>query len=285
MDLFFGFFGLPTWVVVFVLLILTSAAALAPVFIRRRVSLERLVLNNEVAGFKYATLGVIYAVLLGFVVITVWEQYEDAEEHVREESGVLEALIQLGRELPEEARQPALDAMRAYLRAVIHDEWPAMAARRGESAEATAALKQLQDHYLDFGPGSARETTLLDKSFDLVIRLSETRQERLAGAEGALPPVLGALLVGALLTIGFTLFFGAPNVIAQGAMTGIICLMVLLVLSAALMLNRPYSGDVSVSPRPLEEVLEQIDADAPAAGGYSGARGRLSAMKRGPAHG
>lgn len=263
MDLFFGFFSLPTWVVVFVLLILTSAAALAPVFIRRRVSLERLVLNNEVAGFKYATLGVIYAVLIGFVVIAVWEQYEDAEEHVREESGVLEALIQLGPELPEGARQPALDAMRAYLRAVIDDEWPAMAARRGESAEATAALRQLQDRYLDFEPGSARETTLLDKLFDLVIRLDEIRQERLAGAEGALPPVLGAaLLVGALLTIGFTLFFGAPNVIAQGAMTGIICLMVLIVLSAAMMLNRPYSGDVSVSPRPLAEVLEQIDVNA-----------------------
>ncbi|HEX6144858.1 MAG TPA: hypothetical protein VFZ01_19245, partial [Geminicoccaceae bacterium] len=185
MDLFFGFFGLPTWVVVFVLLILTGGAALAPVFIRRRVSLERLVLNNEVAGFKYATLGVIYAVLLGFVVITVWEEYEDAEEHVREESGVLEALIQLGAELPEGARQPALDGLRAYLGAVIDEEWPAMAARReGESAAATAALRQLQDRYLDFEPGSARETTLLDKSFDLVIRLNEIRQERLASAEG-----------------------------------------------------------------------------------------------------
>jgi hypothetical protein len=66
MNLFFGFFGLPTWLVVFVLLILTSAAALAPVIIKRRVRLERLVLNNEVAGFKYATLGVFYCVRLGF---------------------------------------------------------------------------------------------------------------------------------------------------------------------------------------------------------------------------
>ncbi|HEX6144723.1 MAG TPA: hypothetical protein VFZ01_18540, partial [Geminicoccaceae bacterium] len=61
-------------------------------------------------------------------------------------------------------------------------------------------------------------------------------------------------------------------------------LMVLLVLSAAMMLNRPYSGDVSVSPRPLEEVLDQIDAVAPAAA-RGGARGRLSTMQRGPAYG
>lgn len=260
MDLLFGFFGSPTWVVVLVLLILTSAATLAPVFIRRRVSLERLVLNNEVAGFKYATLGVIYGVLLGFAVVTVWEQYQEAEDDVREESGLLEALLQLAEELPERDREPVLNDLRTYLTAVIDEEWPAMAARQGGSADATTALRRLQERYLRLEPESSLETTLRDRSFDLIIQLNEIRRQRLASAEGALPPVIGAaLVVGAVLTIGFTLFFGAPNVLAQGAMTGIICLMVLLVLSAAMMLNRPYSGDVSVAPHPLADVLEQID--------------------------
>ena len=31
--------------------------------------------HNEVAGFIFATVGVVYAVLLAFVVIVVWEQF------------------------------------------------------------------------------------------------------------------------------------------------------------------------------------------------------------------
>jgi hypothetical protein len=38
--------------------------------------------HNDVAGFIYAALGVIYAVLLALVVISVWEEYQGASETV-----------------------------------------------------------------------------------------------------------------------------------------------------------------------------------------------------------
>ena len=44
-------------------------AMVGPILIRRRLGLERLSTNNEVAGFKFATVGVLYAVLLAFAVI------------------------------------------------------------------------------------------------------------------------------------------------------------------------------------------------------------------------
>ena len=48
----------------------------------KKKSLEKLTANNEVAGFKFALIGVLYAVLLGFTVIIVWEQFEDVEKDV-----------------------------------------------------------------------------------------------------------------------------------------------------------------------------------------------------------
>jgi hypothetical protein len=42
--------------------------------------------HNDVAGFIYAALGVIYAVLLALVVITVWEEYQAASETVEQEA-------------------------------------------------------------------------------------------------------------------------------------------------------------------------------------------------------
>jgi hypothetical protein len=42
--------------------------------------------HNDVAGFIYAALRVIYAVLLALVVISVWEEYQAASETVEEEA-------------------------------------------------------------------------------------------------------------------------------------------------------------------------------------------------------
>ena len=53
---------------------------------RRAFGVDRLKLNNEVAGFKFAVVGVFYAVLLAFVVIAVWEDFRKTEEAVRDEA-------------------------------------------------------------------------------------------------------------------------------------------------------------------------------------------------------
>jgi hypothetical protein len=42
----------------------TVLAMLGPWIVRRFVALDRLTTNNEIAGFKFATIGVLYAVLL-----------------------------------------------------------------------------------------------------------------------------------------------------------------------------------------------------------------------------
>jgi hypothetical protein len=48
-------------------------------FARQRWRADRLKLNNEVAGFKFSVIGVLYVVLLAFVVIAVWENYNKTE--------------------------------------------------------------------------------------------------------------------------------------------------------------------------------------------------------------
>jgi hypothetical protein len=44
---------------------------------------------NEVVGFIFAPVSVVYAVLLAFVVIVVWEQYLAAESNVSQEAAAL----------------------------------------------------------------------------------------------------------------------------------------------------------------------------------------------------
>jgi hypothetical protein len=54
--------------------------------VRRWATVEVLECHKEVAGFIYAVIGVLYAVLLGFTAIIVWERYEKAHTSVEQEA-------------------------------------------------------------------------------------------------------------------------------------------------------------------------------------------------------
>ncbi len=81
----------------------TALSMLGPGLVRRHVTLERLTANNEIAGFKYATLGVLYAVVLAFAIIVVWEKFSDAEADVVQEAGAATTIYRLSQGMGEKA--------------------------------------------------------------------------------------------------------------------------------------------------------------------------------------
>ena len=57
-------------------------AMLAAFLVRSHVSFDTLQANNEVAGFKFATVGMLYGVLLAFAVLVVWGELNEAQGNV-----------------------------------------------------------------------------------------------------------------------------------------------------------------------------------------------------------
>ena len=80
--------SLPLWQLILLVVVIPTAVAMAAqLVIRSWAGVDKLAKNNEIAGFKFATVGVIYAVLLAFVVIAVWEKFSDAQNAVTDEAG------------------------------------------------------------------------------------------------------------------------------------------------------------------------------------------------------
>jgi hypothetical protein len=69
--------------------------------VQHLVSAESRQRHNDVAGFIYAALGVIYAVLVALVVIAVWEEYQAASETVEQEANSVAEIFWLAHRLPE----------------------------------------------------------------------------------------------------------------------------------------------------------------------------------------
>jgi hypothetical protein len=59
------------------------------IVVRHQVPLTTLNDNQDVAGFVIAVVGVIYAVLLAFVVVIVWEDYGSADKTASDEAAAV----------------------------------------------------------------------------------------------------------------------------------------------------------------------------------------------------
>src|SRR5918999_4592793 len=91
---------------------------LVPATVRQR--------HNDVAGFIYAALGVIYAVILALVVIAVWEEYGAASETVEQEANAAADIFWLSDRLPEPRSTHIQELCRSYAEEVVDNEWPLM---------------------------------------------------------------------------------------------------------------------------------------------------------------
>ena len=170
---------LPLWASTVLLVLLPTAVAMCgPVLVRRQVDLARLTTNNEIAGFKFATVGVIYAVLLAFAVIAVWEKFSEAEEMVTKEAGAAATLYRLaaGSE-PEAAGAKA--ALNNYLRLAIDRDWPAMAKEK-ESRDVTRALDGLYAAILRLPETEVRKSAALAEMLKQLDEMTEVSAHKAA---------------------------------------------------------------------------------------------------------
>jgi hypothetical protein len=66
------------------------------------------------------------------------------------------------------------------------------------------------------------------------------------------------LYAGAVLTIGYTLFFGTENLRVQALMTGVLSLLIFSGLLVIVAVDHPYAGPVKLQPEALLAVLEDF---------------------------
>lgn len=253
----------PVWLSSILLIgVMTLIAMTGPILVRRRVSLHRLRLNNEVAGFKFATVGVLYSVLLGFSVITVWEKLNEAENAVAQEAAALATLYSLSASIEGPPGAALREGLIRYVQSAIAEEWPAM--ERGQEARSvTRSLNGVYAALLTFRPADTHGAMVLDEALHQLDVVTQARRTRLVLAPGTTPRVLWLVLSGgALLTIGFTLFFGSENLRAQVAMTGILSFLIFSVLLIITAIDRPFAGTVRVQPEALLSVVEDFSVQS-----------------------
>lgn len=223
--------------------------------------------NHEVAGFKYAVVGVAYSVLLAFVVVGVWQEFEDTKHAVDAEAERFYNLYRNSYNYPEADGAKIRRALMTYAVAVRDDDWPQMEIGRHGSDEASEAyaklsytLGQIQSNDLALMPTILHGIDLLQQTADL-------RLERLSDVGGHMTPVIwGVLVLGGVITLAYPAFFATQKVGPQVLMTAGLAMIVGATFFLAIHLNFPFSGPVHITPDPIDAVIQRMKTEGPVGG-------------------
>ncbi len=215
--------------------------------------------DTTVANIFIRQVSTLLAVLLAFVVISIWKNYEEQRENTGKEASSLGNLYRDSRGLKPEAEIEIQRLITKYTSDVVYDGWPAMLQGR-ESRIAWLSFNQLYGKVVRYSPENAREEIVYAHLVDEMNDLAMYRRLRMIrNANPFMPDVLWAVIyIGSLLVIVTGYFLKISNKKVHLLLTTINSVMLGLIFSVMLLLNFPYRGSLQISVYPLENLLKDV---------------------------
>ncbi len=251
-----------------VILAIVIAALLGLTIVRRTVPHDRLAQHTDVAGYVYAVIGVIYAVILAQVVIAAWEEYRDARVVAADEANAVLNLARLAQIWPAEDRLQVEEALSAYAEHVVDVEWPAMAAGEFDESLHTVLIHKLWQSVNRAGSRAGNRDPTYAAALQQLDALDEARRGRVLLGEYHLPQAMTlTLIIGAIVTVGFSYLFAVDDGWILALITASLATLVALLLLLNYQLETPFAGVSAIEPTAMELVRSEIDAGLPTTGG------------------
>lgn len=214
--------------------------------------------HNDIAGFIFATLGVIYAVLVAFMVVVSWQNFDGTMVRLQTEANIYADLYRDSTGISKEFHAQIGRTLSDYVKSVVDDEWPLMA-KGLESKRSHDLLHKVWDVYINFEPKGEREKIFFEESVRKLNEANELRRQRIVDSRTGVHSVLWFVLIACgLITISFTFFFGTENFSAQMIMTSLLSSLIALVLFTIMVFDFPFTGDISVHAGTFKMILSSL---------------------------
>jgi hypothetical protein len=237
-------------VVIGSLLFMVGLNELWPVGMRRN--------SNDLIGWQLTILGTTYAVILGFMLYTVWTKYGEADLNVDHEANAVANIYHLAGGLPEPQRGQLQGLAREYAETTVNRDWPQMA-NGEEPTQSDTVNSEMWNTVMSVRATLRAEQTAEDHEISELRSLAQYRLTRLAQSTTRLPNVLWCvLIVGGALTIISACTLGMENGKLQ--VLEVLCLSLLIGLSliAIADIHRPFRGLIHVRDYAFQRALQSM---------------------------
>ena len=260
-------YAIPLWLFAIGAIGIITALSAAGLLYTRRVFPHRdEITHNDVAASVVATLGTILAVVLSFMVVTVWQEYDGAAGTVQNEVDAICNAYHDASTLPQPAKGLVQSHLAKYVNTVINVEWPLM--RRGaESAEAHYEAFVILKLVTGYKPSNS---TQLAVQTDMIVQshaINDARRERLFDNRQSIPHILWwMLLFISAITISSAYVFRVRNGQVHLLLTSALAAVIAAILVLIAQFDLPFRGDIQVQPTAFDHALQAISDDPPTSG-------------------
>ena len=203
--------------------------------------------HNDIIGWQLGILGTTYAVIMGFMLYTVWTNFGVAELNADSEANALISVYRLADGLPEPQRDQIKQEARTYADTVVNEDWPAMSAGVQPPFQSREPTRKMWAILMTVKTASPTQLTAEDHSLYELSTLTEDRQMRQLQSISRIPGILWfVLIVGGAVTIASSCMFGTANSSLHAYQVFSFSLLIALVLIAIADIDRPFQGSVHV---------------------------------------
>lgn len=235
-----------------------SAVALSVVglsIVWRFVPRQMLKSHNDLTNAIFQAVALAYTVLLAFVVVVAWQNFDKAVWHAETEANALVDIYRSSLVFDKPFGGQVRGLVKDYVKMIIDEEWELLG-RGEESIKARAMLRNIWMLYIGYEPRTAKENIFFEESLRKLDDLREMRRLRIIDAKTGIHPVLWFVLtVGAIATIGFTFFFGSDKFINHAIMASVLGVIIALILLTILAFSFPFTGSARIEPKTFQQVI------------------------------
>ncbi|WP_410597690.1 hypothetical protein [Amycolatopsis sp. lyj-23] len=217
--------------------------------------------NNDAAGQVFTIVGGLHAVLVAFVLISLFDSVNDASQNAQTEADSLVAATWAADALPAETKDRVHQLAAAYARTVEEQEWPRLADGGPVPATGATQLDQMREAVTAAPADGDWQLDRKTEASNQLWSVYQAREQRLAhsGAGGVGAVVWFALILGSLITaILLPNLFGGTRLAAHIIIVSTLAGTITLLLFAIYQLQNPFSGGAKVAPEAFTSALERL---------------------------
>ena len=223
----------------------------------------KLAVGDRARAFKAVSpgmlppLGILFALLVGFIAVEVWNNFDKAKIAVATEASALRAVVLLSGNFPEEQKKRIYALVDRHIDESINKEWPAMAHRRAtlSTLRANAMIEALQD-VLSLKPADDSQRTARPEIMKALETAMDARRQRIVVSQSSVGTVKWAgIVLQALCTLIAIAMVHSDNRLACAIAMTLFATGVALSLLLIAAYSQPFTGEISVKPDLLRQIV------------------------------
>ena len=207
-------------------------------------------------GWNAIAVGHPFALLVGFIAVEVWSNFDKAKAAVAAEASALRAVVLLAGAFPEQQRARVYALINRHIEEAVTSEWPAMAQQRATLSTLPTALIEELHETLGLKAADDSQRAAQPEMVKALHTAMDARRQRIVISESSVGAVkwVGILLQGLCVLVAIAMVHSENRLACAISLTLFatgIALSVLLIAAY----SRPFTGQTSVGPDLLRQVI------------------------------